>query len=285
MDDLDKKEEKNKRLGILVSVGVQLFLLVLFYFIIAWKAPFPPIPEYGIELGYVTSSGSEPSVQPENVQGSEAESLEQDEPLQESLPESVLDTSDEIQELEPVQTDENEVPVETVPEEISMPETIVDGEETKNKVFESETNEFIDETNKEIENAEVVVEDEKEIEESINEEPIEVEEPTIDQRAIYGNNGKESGNDEGASLSLAGWVWDFKPNPDDTSEESGKIVYRIGVDEDGYLRQIVKITSTVSPSVERKYRQAVEKLTFSKTSEYQPATISQGTLTFIIKTK
>ena len=75
----------------------------------------------------------------------------------------------------------------------------------------------------------------------------------------------------------------FQPQPEDDSEDIGKIVYKIAVDQDGYLVRIEVLTSTVSPATERKYRQAVEKLTFSKTSDYKPASQSYGTLTFIIQ--
>ena len=111
------------------------------------------------------------------------------------------------------------------------------------------------------------------------------EEKEIDQRAIYGSQGTNTGDSEGANLALAGWVWDFKPKPDDQSDESGKIVYKIVVDQDGYLVKIETVTSTVSPSVERKYRSAVEKLTFSKTADYKTAPVSTGTITFIIKSR
>jgi len=106
-------------------------------------------------------------------------------------------------------------------------------------------------------------------------------EAEIDERALYGS---VSGQD-GASLQMSGWIWDFEPTPQDNSQESGKIVYKVTIDDEGYIIKIVPQTSTVSPSVEKYYRQAVERLTFSKTSSYKPAPTSSGTITFIIKTK
>jgi len=111
------------------------------------------------------------------------------------------------------------------------------------------------------------------------------EEKEIDQRAIYGSQGTNTGDSEGANLAMAGWIWDFQPKPDDTSDESGKIIYKITVDQDGYLVKIETVTSTVSPTVERTYRSAVEKLTFSKTADYKTAPVSSGTITFIIKSR
>ncbi len=260
MDEYEKREEKNKRVGWIVSVGVQLILFALFYFIVAWKAPFPPIPEYGIELGFQTSSGASESAsstpQPvEEVSEASSEAAEEIEQVEESESAEVLEEVGAVEDANPV----------------------------KDEPVEGQSEQSVDEAEQEV-NEEVAVEKEelKETEEVIETEE---EQTEIDDRAIYGNQGTNSGEEEGASLALAGWAWDFKPRPDDSSSEVGKIVYQIVVDEDGYLVKIETLTSTVSPTVERKYRQAVERLTFSKTSDYQPAPLSEGTLTFIIRSK
>jgi len=272
MESRDSKDEKNKRVGWLVSISIQLFLLILFYFLVAWKAPFPPIPEYGIELGFITSAGSSPPVPAKVSNQSEEEVPEQpSENLEETIPVETPVESDESDiETEVVQVDESETPVEV--------------EEAAND-DPNQVEEPLDESEEKIEEATEEVKDPSNTEEDPNEAEEVVEEPKIDDRAIYGNKGTETGSSEGASLALSGWMWDFKPIPNDTSEETGKIVYKITVDEEGYLSGIETITSTVSPSVQRKYREAVEKLTFSKTSDYKPAAFSSGTLTFIIKSR
>ena len=45
----------------------------------------------------------------------------------------------------------------------------------------------------------------------------------IDARSLYGN----PGGGGGTALEMAGWIWDFKPAPDDTSSEEGRIVFQI----------------------------------------------------------
>lgn len=277
MEELDKKEERNKRIGWITAVAVQLVMLIFFYFLIAWKAPNPPIPEYGIELGFATSAGATSSTPP--PESSEEEVTEEEIEEEEQQPvEEVVETEAEEQ-VEPVVEATEE---EMVAEEIESPVKV---EETKPLPAET----------KPIENPKEKVE-EKKVEEKPTKKPVEEEdtgegegkeeeEPVIDQRGIYGSQGTSEGNNEGASLSLAGWVWDFKPKPDDTSDQTGKIVYKIVVDGDGYLVKIEVVTSTVSPAVERKYRQAVEKLTFSKTVENTTAALSTGTITFIITSK
>ncbi|MEP5611037.1 MAG: hypothetical protein ABJP45_02245 [Cyclobacteriaceae bacterium] len=272
MESRESKDEKNKRVGWLVSVSIQLFLFILFYFLIAWKAPFPPIPEYGIELGFATSAGSSQPI-PAEVNSQSVEEVEEQpsENLEETTPVETPEESDESEvETEVVQVDESEIPIE-VEEAANDDPTLVE--------------EAVDESREKVEEAVKEVDSPTNADEDPNEAEEVVEEPKIDDRAIYGNNGKASGSSEGSSLALAGWEWDTAPDPKDTSAETGKIVYKIVVDQDGYLVKIETVTSTVSPSVERKYREAVQKLTFSKTIDYKAAAQSIGTLTFIIKAR
>ena len=275
MDTREQKEERNKRIGWLTSLATQLVLLILFYFLIAWREPFPPIPEYGIELGITSSAGAssassqaapiQEETPPEEVVEEQIEEAveEQAEPeLEEVIPSNEAE-AEPVQEVEDVPIIEDpveEVPSEEIVEEVSKEEQVDERALMPNPSSSTE-GEKNEETDGEADTEE------------------------IDERALYGSEGQNTGSSEGASLSLAGWIWDFEPRPDDTSEQTGKIVYKIEVDQDGYLVKIETAISTVSPAVERKYRQAVEKLTFSKTGDYQSASRSSGTITFIIRSK
>jgi periplasmic protein TonB len=275
MNNLEKKEERNKRIGWITSVAVQLGLLVLFYFLIAWKAPFPPIPEYGIELGFATSAGATSSTPPPEVTEEQVTEEEIQEEEQQPI-EEVVETEEVVQ-----------------PEMESMEEEIVANEiETPVKVEKAVTKPTetkpVEKPKEKIEEKKVEAKPKENLTEKIDSgegQAEKAEEPVVDQRAIYGSQGTSEGNNEGESLSLAGWEWDFKPKPDDTSAETGKIVYKIVVDDEGLLIDIKSIFSNVSPEVERKYRQAVEKLTFSKTADNKTAPQSTGSITFIIKAK
>ena len=262
MKDQERQEEKNKRIGWLTSLAVQLLLLVLFYFIIAWREPFPPLPEYGIELGFTTSSGASAAPAP-------SQPLENPEPQEET-------TVEEVQEVTEVTENVTEemVPIEQVTTQEVEDVPIVEEEKSQQK--EEKPEEKVDERAL-MKPTETSGEGQSEAEGE--------EDETIDERAIYGSQGSNTGNNEGASLALSGWIWDFQPRPNDTSDQSGKIVYKIVVDQDGYLVKIETVTSTVSPAVERKYREAVQKLTFSKTTDYKVAPLSTGTITFIIKSR
>ena len=253
MTTLEEKEKKNKRIGWLVSFATQLLLLFIFYFLIAWSTPIPPIPEYGIELGFESSSGAS-ARQVETEENVEQPSQTEAEPETNTVP---IESTELVMESEAI-AEEAQVKAETATS--SQPEVV--DERALMKPTESRTAEKVRNPGEG---------------KSQNQE--------IDSRAIYGNRGKNKGSTDGASLSLAGWIWDSDPKPNDSSTESGKITYEIVVDSDGYLVKIRTITSTVSPAVERKYREALQKLTFSKTGESQVAALSTGQVTFIIKSR
>ena len=275
MEEQHKKEQKNKRIGWLTSVGVQLVLLLLFYFLIAWREPFPPIPEYGIELGFTSSSGaSAAAARPTTAVEETQETIEESQNVEEVVEEEVVEENTTTESVEQVETVTQEV--EDIPVTQEIPENNTTEEDV---VPEEEQEEVVDQR--------AVMPSSASDTDGSNDEKSEGEEENqeVDERALYGNQGSNAAASDGASLSLAGWIWDFEPKPDDTSDQSGEITYKIVVDEEGLLVKIDVVRSTVSPSVERKYRAAVQKLTFSKTGDYQSAPLSSGTVTFIIKSR
>ncbi|MFT6867383.1 MAG: protein TonB [Cyclobacteriaceae bacterium] len=296
-----EEDKKYKRIGWITSVSVQMLMLLLFYLLIAWKEPFPPIPTYGIELNFGFSEaglGDEP-----------VENTQEELPIEEEIVEEVLEEVEQIDETEVI-IEETTIPevVETpieeaVFEDITSPD-VVEPEKTKvqKEVKEVETKKEV----KKIEPEKVIVE--KKPAETKPVQPVKEEAlmPTTDTgtksssqgtSAPAGDEGKEEGSLEGralygsqgsadgASLQMAGWTWDFKPEPNDKSLETGKIVYQIVIDSEGYFSRIDVVSSTVSPDVERIYRQSVERLSYSKTDDYKPAPSSTGRVTFIIKAK
>lgn len=290
------ERNKDKRIGMAVSASIHVLIILLLFLINAWKAPDPPLPEYGIELNFgIEEAGSgfeQPIAQPTpptvEEQGEPEEQIveEQEEVVEEQPePEPVEDTS--VEELPDSQQEDS--PVETKPAEESKPVE----EPVEEKVEEAKP---------------VVT---TPVEEPPKEEP-KVKEKKVDSNALYpgsasqGNKenaagdagnpegsvdsramyGKQGGGGGGPSLDLAGWRWDFEPNPNDNSKENGRIVFEIKVDDNGEVIGVRTLEKTVSPTVEQLYRREVEKLTFSPTSENNlPAPISTGKITFIITSK
>ncbi len=287
---MDQEEKKNNRKSALITGGIQVMFLLLLYFLVAWKEPFPPIPEYGIELSFGLQESGRPTT-PSNPPEQENPPPEvEQEDLTEQVPEEVTEAADQPTETEDVNSpDQQEVTEseETNHEQEELPaptEEVVEEQIETEQVSEEQVEEEIEDP--EEKQPEVTLPEETENTDNrgqANEDGQEGDpEAEIDERALYGNVTGQ----EGASLELSGWIWDFEPTPYDDSQETGKIVYKITIDDEGYIVESpIPIVSTVSPSVEKYYRQAVERLTFSKTSTYKTAPTSTGTITFVIKSK
>jgi hypothetical protein len=110
------------------------------------------------------------------------------------------------------------------------------------------------------------------------------EEPAIDTRGLYTGTGNDKST--GASLEMPGWIWDAVPHPPDNTDEIGKLIFEIVIDDTGEIIGIKTLEKTVSPLVEQLYKEEVAKLTFSKTSkELVYAATSTGKITFILQYK
>lgn len=287
---MDQEEQKNNRKSALITGGIQVVFLLLLYFLVAWKEPFPPIPEYGIELSFGLQETGRPSTpaQPP-VQETPVPETPVEQPAEE-VQEEAVEAAEESVETEDINSPDQQEVAET--EEISQEQE--DLPEPVEEVVEEQPE--VDDTPVPVEEDPVEEPSPEQPEVSLPEETETTDdrgqsdedgqegdpEADIDERALYGNVTGQ----EGASLQLSGWIWDFEPTPYDDSQETGKIVYKITIDDEGYIIESpIPIVSTVSPSVEKYYRQAVERLTFSKTSTYKTAPTSTGTITFVIKSK
>ena len=256
------KQIQKKAFYLTVLSNVIFFLLLMI--IVAWRETYPPPEEYGIELGFESINNSELY---ESENSNDTESIE----------ESSEKTINEA----------NNISNEKVVEEndkMENSEDLVNNDESNNQNYDNtnESDVLIEETNTNNSNN-------QDEESSISSENIIDSSSTsnssnqiIDERAIY-NSTKTSGA-KGSSLEMQGWIWDFEPNPQDKSSESGKIVFEITVDYYGEIVGLKTIETTLSPKVENIYKEEILKLTFSPTNNRNPADISKGKITFIIKT-
>lgn len=92
------KERKNQLVGMATSVGIHAIILLLFIFLMAWKAPNPPAPVYGIEVNFGVTDEGQGTEQPVNETGAEPsaqEPVQQDDPVTESPQEKQTETSSE----------------------------------------------------------------------------------------------------------------------------------------------------------------------------------------------
>lgn len=280
MSDYAHREKKNRIIGISVSVGLHILLLLLFLWVTAWKEPFPPNPEYGIELNIgMENSGS----------GNEPVAAEETQEVEETPVEEVEEVvEEEIQEPTEAETDDIVEDVEEVSED-AVDEVVTD-EESPVKVDDS-PKETTKETSENVEKQE------------------EKEKPKADPNALFpgksdsqGENSDDSGDQgdpegevdaeammgpqgggSGSQLDMSGWKWDSPPRPDDPTQQSGKIVFEIRVDSNGEVISVRTLTTTVSADIVKIYQDEVAKLTFSRTSGGKTAPQSKGTITFLIR--
>ena len=94
------------------------------------------------------------------------------------------------------------------------------------------------------------------------------------------------GKQAGALLELAGWQWDAAPQPQDSTAEQGRGVFEITIDEFGEVIAVKTLATTLSPLVEKIYKEALIELTFSKTdADMVYAPTATGKVTFVLQAR
>lgn len=285
----EEKENRNKKIGLAVSLGVHGLLALLFIFIMAWRAPNPPHPEYGVVLNFGMDEAGSGDVQPETKPAEEVEEVEE---VEESVPEEseaeiveeeITEPVEEVVEESAVTTQESPVQVPEVKEEKKVEKPKKEVKEPVKKPAEKQPEEPKKEERK-VESAYPAKDASATQSQGDKDKAGDQGDPEgqLDERALYGNQGGGGGS----SFSLEGWNWDWIPRPADRSNENGRLVFEIKVNADGEILSVRTLERSVSPAVEKIYRSEVEKLTFSrKSSSGSAPPVSTGTITFVIKSK
>jgi outer membrane biosynthesis protein TonB len=294
------KEKRNQQVGAAISIGLHLGILLLFFFLIAWRAPDPPLPEFGIELNFGLDEVGSGDVQPET----NASPTESEEEALPDAPEEVQEEVEEVVEDQPVEPEEEEIeteettdqPVETTDTNVAdVPQQEITNQDSQDVVEQPKAKEETKKveqkpppvlypgnkdgaSGKTGESSEAQKADHGDNTNKTGDKG--VEEGTIDARAIYG----ELGGGGNSKLEIPGWIWVSEPRPDDKSNESGKIVFEILIDERGEIISVKTLEKSVSNTLVQLYQKEVERLTFTKTSTNSttPSTTT-GKITFTIK--
>ncbi|MDQ2658162.1 MAG: hypothetical protein M3Y60_12140, partial [Bacteroidota bacterium] len=82
----ETQEKKNRRIALITSLGVHGLVVLLLLFMVAWRAPNPPLPEFGIELNFGLDPQGSGDIQPETPVGADESPTEVVEPAPEELP-------------------------------------------------------------------------------------------------------------------------------------------------------------------------------------------------------
>ncbi len=101
---------------------------------------------------------------------------------------------------------------------------------------------------------------------------------TLDGKSMMGTPGK--GGSGATVIGFSGWKKGKLSLPNDSSDETGKIVFKIKVDDQGNVISILAVEKTVSPSVVEFYKKQIErKMSSILDSDGSPPAESVGTIT------
>jgi len=284
----DQLEKKNHRIGLITSVGVHALVLILFLLMMAWRAPNPPFPEYGIELNFGLDNQGAGDVQPETQPNqSETEDQQQSSELNTDQAEEV------VEEAAPKEvTEATEQPVSKTESPILAKEEKKESKPVP-KVEEKQVEKKQPEVKKEEKLLATYPSDSKKDDGTAKanhgDNPNTVgdkgsKEGSLDAKALYGTQGGGGGGPP--ALELAGWNWDQIPNPAIASNESdGKIEFEIKVDENGEIIGYRVLERSLSIDAEKACRDAISKLTFTKKAGAIVPAVSVGKITFVVRTR
>ena len=292
-----QQEQKNQRIALVISIGFHAILLVAFLLLMAWRAPNPPLPEYGIELNFGLDQQGGGDVQPEKTPVTEESTPDpQEEQVQETPQE------ENPSEAEPEKTEEPivskiESPV-VVKEEKKEPvkEPVKENKtETKPKVTPKEEV-------KKVEPKETLKTEYKPTENKPTDKKGEGGTSHGDDAGKVGDKGKPEGDlnkstiydgqkgggggGDGFGLSMSGWTWADNPKiPELPDNQDGRIEFEIECDEDGEIVGITTLHRGLSARAEQLLKDEIRRNSLMKTSAGQAPARSKGRVVFILKTK
>lgn len=276
-------DEKYNKKGLLISVAIHAVLLLGFFFIIVMtNPPADPLIQDGsgipVNFGYddfgMGDNNEQPSVEEAVVTPVQQEQQEEAAKQAEADQSEVITTEEET----PYKVEEKKEKKTVKETKKVVEQPVKETKETKPAVTETKVTPKLDKRNS-MGNGD---KDRAGDQGSVN--------GTLDSKNYYGNGG--TGNDpngpgggNGTGLNMSGWRWTSAPKVNDNSGESGKIVFKIVVDEEGTVLTATPVENQLSPAVTKVYKAALEKSKLEKTSNSNAAETSIGYVTFIIRAK
>lgn len=274
----NREEKKNKYVALMVTLGVHGALLIAFLLIMAWRAPNPPLPEYGIELNFGLDQQGSGDTQPDEPVGNDQPQVEpQPEEATPEQPEEVK----EVKEASPeVVTNKQESPV-VVKEEKKEPIKEV----KKEPVKEVKTNPVVKEDTQVTQQKSTTGEAKQSQGDDANKNGDKGSpEGKLDAKALYGKQG--GGGGDGFDLSMSGWAWAKAPQiPKLPDNEEGRIVFEIECDEDGEIIGITTLERGLSPKAEQLLKEEIRNSSLYRTSGGKIPERSKGRVAFLLKAK
>jgi len=286
---LTQQEEKNKRIAAGVSIVVHALILLLLFYLLAWRAPNPPAEVDGIELNFgmdAAGSGDLQTTAAANV----SENIEDSKPAPTQ--------PDPLPEPEPIVTPSPPRPVETpkvvtttadapvsVKEEVKPQPKPQPKEEVVKKEPEKPKSLYPGKPTTSTGNGKSGSSDAAtgnnngDDDDKVGDKGS--PEGKLDAKALYG----KPGGGAGGSLDMPGWRYDIEPKRDPYNNETGIIRFRIKIDSDGNFMGADVLESNVSPQVVAWYRTQLQKTTFSRTGGDGESSGATGIVTIRITSR
>ncbi|MBL7846402.1 MAG: hypothetical protein JNL40_02950 [Cyclobacteriaceae bacterium] len=284
---MEDREKRNRNLGWLASVGIHSALAVLLFFVIAWRAPDPPLPEYGIELNFGLDNQGSGDVQPDQPVGDQGDAKTE---------ETSQEASTEAAETEKSATTDEKIAEKAV-ETVSKTESPVSVKEEKKavtpakEVVKAPIQEASETPKKETTKESTTTDATKKGEATSQGDDKDKtgdkgsEQGTLNAKALYGTPGGGGGG-TGLNLSMSGWQWTEDPKlPQIPDNENGKIVFEIECDDTGEIIGITTKERTLSPRAEQLLKDVIRKNSLTRTSDGKIPERSRGLIVFVLRTK
>jgi len=289
----EQRDRKNKQIAWITSVGIHGLLLVAFMLMMAWRAPNPPLPEYGIELNFGMDEQGGGEIQPETSPGAQEEANDQAEAEQTETAQPEEQVKEEVV---PEKTEEPIVSKVESPVVVKEEKKEPAKEVVKEKVVEAKPKVTPAEEVKKIEKKETLPTEQKGTDTKKG-DPTTSQgddgkqgdkgnpEGKLDAKALYGQQGGGGGG-EGFGLSMSGWAWADQPQiPNLPDNEDGRIEFEIECDSEGEIIGITTIQRGLSAKAEQLLKEEIRKNSLMRTSAGKAPERSKGKVVFILKTK
>lgn len=293
---IEKDEKRNRRIGIATSVGIHAALLIAFLLMMAWRAPNPPYPEYGIELNFGLDNQGFGEVQPETP-ASSSESVVEDNAEEQQAEETVEPSKEATEDIKPTETQEiAEQPVSKTESPVVVTETKKEkkpAEKVEEKPVETKPKEQVKTEEKLVATYTKPAETVKEGSTNANhgDDPGKVgdkgsKEGSLDAKALYGTQGGGANGTDGLSLQMSGWDWAESPRvPQLPDNDSGRIVFQIECDEQGEITRITTLERGLSPQAEQMLKDMISKNSLIRTSGGKVPEKSVGKFVFVLRSR
>jgi len=284
------EERKKQVMAMLASVGLHGALALLFFFLVAWREPNPPLglPGIEIQMGFsAEGSGEVQPLEPTGNDGTESEAPNNDQP-EEATPESEP-VPDDVKPVDPQPVSKEESPVVVKEKEevkTPTPEKPVDKKTEPKK--EPEKPKVNDATVYKPKSESSNTSDKAKAGKPGNEgddtgKTGDKGQPDGDPNGAY--NGPKGPGGGGVSMSgFNGFTWPKVPTPALPDDANGVYEFLVKVDADGNVTSVKPLQRGLSLEAERRFKQVIERLEFTPKGVNLPEE-SEGKIVFRVVSK